>query len=318
MRLRLVALYFVLSAIFAHAQLDRNAMCSGVKQCLTMDLPGCTEAEKKPNPDLSYDNKICAPFLNVVMRGVDPKSPIASQVFSYLGGEYRVRYEIKGKLPVNIEMMDYLMDHMPFTAHLINAYQNTKYTISYIYGDKWNFLGDNGRTLQGKIHWIRNDSLGLYPGHRNLFWGLGVAKVLMWKLYGMSLVTLDYDKVDQNQIQYRLNVIVFPANAFLNKIMKMDMFRNVATQKMQEIITHIETSSRMYAKGERDQIKKSPAFQTIPWAKTRLAEFEAVVNRSHYGKAIPAVPSKLWNPTGSTTATVDTAQPSILQIVPQP
>jgi len=314
MRIR-PALLLILCVAFAHAELDRNAMCSGAKQCLAIDLPGCSEAEQKPNPDLAYDNTICAPFLNLAMRGLDPKSNIAAQMFSYLGGEYRVSYEIKGRLPVNIQMMDYLMSHMPFTAHLINAYQDTKYNLAYMNNDKRSFYGDNGGGLEGKINWIKSDSLGFYPDHRNIFWGLGIAKVLMWKLYGMALMTLDYDRVDQNQIQYRLNVIVFPANAFLNKVMRMDLFRNVALKKMQEVITNIETAARLYAKGERTQIQKSEAFQTIPWAKVRLQEFEAVVITSGYGKPLPTAPSKLWNPNGAPTGG-DSTRPSILQKAP--
>jgi len=297
------------------ADLDKHAICSGAAKCLSLSLPNCSESDKKPNPDLDYGPKICEPFAQLVARGIDPRSDIAAQMFTYLGGEYRVTYEINGKLPVNVEMMRYLFDHMPFTSNLINAYQKSNYTLAYTYGDKWNFYGDNGRHLSGGFSWLREDSAGQKAGLRNTFWGQGAAKVLMWKLYGVALVFLDYDAIDQNSVNYRLRAIVFPANAFLNSVMKMDMFRDVVMDKMKLIIGDVENSAHTFATGERRPLLTYEKFQNTPWLKEQLFEFEGVVKKSGYGQKVWPIPapssasaphskasasspaaSKLWSP----------------------
>lgn len=314
--------YFLFVAILfllylpSSAELNQRAICSSAKRCLTIDLPGCSEKDKKPLESLEYGPEVCGPFLELASRGVNPKSSIALQMFSSLGDEYRVVYEVTGKLPVNAEMMKYLFDHMPFTSRLINAYQGTNYTLAFSNGNKWNFHGDNGSNLKGRFHWVREDSMGLKVGRRNTFWGAGSAKVLMWQLHGVALVFLDYDPIDHNQVRYRLRSIVFPANAFLNSVMQMDMFRNIVMEKMEQIVGHVEASARVFAKGDRKPIAKMEDFKKYPWLKSQLLEFEEVVKISGYGQKVWPIPrslarmqssaSTLWNPVDASSSSVST------------
>ncbi|HSQ42659.1 MAG TPA: hypothetical protein VLM37_10305 [Fibrobacteraceae bacterium] len=285
-------------------EFNQHTACAGAAQCLKLILPGCSTEDLQPVEDVEYDQDQCAPFQELVLRGVDPQSGIARQIFAYLGAEYRVTYSIHGTLPVNAAMMRYLMDNMPFTGNLINAYQGTSYTLAYLHGNKWNFLADNGRNLRGTVRWVLSDSARQLEGFRNTFWANGTAKVLMWKLHGIALVFLDYDPVDQNSIEYRMRAIVFPANAFLNSVMKMDIFRDVVNDKMRIIVGHVEGSARMYAKGDRTPTAKALGFQKPGKLKAQLAEFENIVKRSGYGQkewpppsAKVSKPGKLlWNP----------------------
>lgn len=279
MMLKFIFVFFV-GMIYAQSGLDTAAYCSLPWQCMKVSVPRCSENHKKPIEDVQYTQEFCEPLLNSVNRGLSPTSVTAMQVNSHLGKRLRVIYEVKGRLPVNMAMMDYLMNHMPFTANLINAYQKSSYTLAYTYGDKWYFHGDNGRNLKGQFQWISNDSSGV--SGRNLFWGKGSAKVLMWKLWGVALVTLDYDPVDANHIDYRLRSIVFPANGFLTSIMEMDLFRSVVLSKMREIVGHVENSASQYAQGDRAPIRKSLAFTKEPWLARQLSEFDQVVKKSGY------------------------------------
>lgn len=265
----------------AWAKLDEQALCSSAKICLGLELPICSAEEYKPTPSINYNADFCQPYLELRNRGIPVKSATALQMYSYLGKEFRVIYAVKGELPVNTNMMAYLMDHMPFTAHLINAYQGTRYTLGYTTSDRKNFHGDNGGNLKGKFSWVHADSAGKYSGQRNVFFGYGTAKVLMWKLHGVAVVFLDYKPKSTKSIEYELRSIVFPANGFLNSIMQMDMFGDVVRDRMREIISHIEKSAGHYAKGDRSPIAKSKSFKEI-WLKMQLEEFEKVVKGSGY------------------------------------
>ena len=264
----------------AQGILDTTAYCSVTWNCLQHHIPHCTEKQKQPQKGIKYNDEFCALIRNNTERGVHPNSIAALQINSYLGKKQRVNYDISGRLPINKAMMDYLMDNMPFTAHLINAYQETNYTLNYTFGNKWYFHGDNGGNLKGQFNWILADSSGV--DGLNLFWGKGTAKVLMWKLWGMAMMTLDYRQVEQNHLDYDLCATVFPANGILNTIMEMNMFRNVVLSKIREIVNHIEKSARLYGQGEREQIANYEPFKSNSILIRQLAEFNQVVENSQY------------------------------------
>lgn len=277
-------IFGISSSAWAQISLDSRAFCSGVKHCLTIDLAGCSTEEKAPYEDVEYTPEFCEPFLNFASRGLSPISITSLQISSYLGQNYRVEYPVQGRLPINQAMMDYLMNHMPFTAYLINAYQQTEYTLKYTYGRKEDFHGDNGGSLQGFFKWVQQDSAGV--SGKNLFWGAGRAKVLMWKLWGVAVMTLDYQFVDDSHIDYRLRPIVFPSNGFLNSIMHLKLFRNVVHDKIEKIVLDIENSARQFATGNRKPIEESPHFKKKVWLSLQLREFEKIVNTSGYGKSL--------------------------------
>ncbi|MDR2731945.1 MAG: hypothetical protein LBB36_01870, partial [Fibromonadaceae bacterium] len=170
----LLALIFV-SPIFAAEQpnLGHLAMCSGVKQCLNYDYPQCSAEEKKPNPDIKYNKEFCAPYFELKARGIKLTDARTYDMFRYMGRQYRVTFKLSGKLPVSKDMMVYLFNNMDFTAQLVNAYRKTKYTINFDSPDKKNFSGDNGDNLSGSFMWLLNDSAGVDPGMRHVFFGKG-------------------------------------------------------------------------------------------------------------------------------------------------
>lgn len=276
--LRYIPLLVGLAA--AQGILDTTAYCSVTWNCLQHQIPHCTAKQKQPQKGIKYNAEYCAPVRNITARGVHPNSISALQINSYLGQKQRVHYDVSGRLPINKAMMDYLMDNMPFTAHLINAYRQSEYTLKYTFGNKWYFHGDNGRNLKGQFNWVLADSSGA-PGY-NLFWGKGTAKVLMWKLWGMAMMTLDYRQVDASHLDYDLRATVFPANGFLNSIMEMNMFRSVVLDKIQVIIGDIETAARLYGQGDREPIAQYAPFKNDPVLKRQLKEFNQVVTNSNY------------------------------------
>lgn len=260
---------------------DKAAMCSSAKQCLKYNMPGCSIQDQKPNKSIVYNDNYCRPFYELVARGLKLNSAETREIFNYMGREYRIEYMVQGKIPVNEDMMVYLFEHMPFTAHLVNAYRGTKYTITYKTTDRRKFEGDNGSNLSGKFNWILQDSLGQKKGLRNIFFGYGRTKVMMWKLHGVAVVFIDLNPVDSKNTNYALRAIVFPANSFLNGIMKMDMFRNVVNDKIREIVGNIEKASYTFAQGNREPIAKYKKFQE-PWLAVQLKEFDAVAKGSGY------------------------------------
>ena len=252
------------------------AMCSGVKQCLNYDFPQCSEKEKKPNPDIKYNAEYCAPYIELKQRGLRTGDPKATDLFRYMGRQYRVTFKLNGKLPVSKEMMIYLFDNMEFTAQLVNAYRKTKYTITYDTPDKKFFSGDNGDNMWGNFVWLLNDSAGIDPGMHHVFFGRGRTKLLAWKLHGTATAVLDLREINKDSVTYEFRAIVSPSGPVLNSIMNLGIFNSVVTGKIKEIVDNIEKAASEFSKGNRKPIAKYAPFKGEKWKK-HLKEFELAI-----------------------------------------
>ena len=256
--------------------MHKNA-CSSAKLCLNRDLEGCSAKDKKAQSKINYNQDFCAPFVELKNRGMDLHGEIAREVYGRLGQKYRAIYVSEGVLDVSPPMMSYLFDHMPFTAKLINAYQGSTYSIRYNAFNRRVFSGTNGRSLSGDFIWVAQDSAGHKLGFRNVFFGVGRAKILKWNLQGTAVAFLDMDPVSKHKTKYKLTAVVFPGNSVLNSIMKMDVFKKVVEEKIDYIIKDIQKASTRYAKGDKSPIFKNKELKN-PEDAVYLKEFEAVVN----------------------------------------
>jgi len=252
------------------------AMCSGVKQCLNYDFPQCSAKDKTPNPNIKYDAAFCAPYIELKQRGVRVSDPKVTDLYRYLGRQYRVTFKLSGKLPVSKEMMIYLFNNMEFTAQLVNAYRKTKYTITYDTPDRKFFSGDNGDNMWGNFVWLLNDSAGVGPGMYHVFFGRGRTKILAWRLHGTATAILDLKEINKDSVSYQFRAIVSPNGAVLNSIMNLSLFNRVVNGIIKEIVTNIEKAASEFAKGNRKPIADYAPFKNEKWKKN-LNEFELVV-----------------------------------------
>ena len=82
---------------------DLRSLCSGLKKCMDIDYPGCSDGDKQPWPKLKYNEEQCRPYKELFDRGYkpDPKSPMVPEIYARLGRQYRVEYVYSGTLPLN-------------------------------------------------------------------------------------------------------------------------------------------------------------------------------------------------------------------------
>ncbi len=274
-KLRFMFLLVLASSILAAAA-DKSLLCPAVQKCLNITLEQCSAEDLKPNRKIKYNEEFCAPFIEISKRGLDPKSKVGAEVYAKLGSEYRVTYESKGTLPATPNMLAFLFDYMPFTAKLINAYQDEEYEIHYTSKDHKTFSGTNGRSLSGDFVWALQDSLGKKTLMRNVFLGYGRCHVLRWDLTGTAVAILDMDVNTKGEMNYKLRAIVFPANSILNSIMQMDLFKKVVSSKIDHIVKDVVGSSKTFAKGDKRPIAKSKLFTSAEDQKL-LKIFEEIV-----------------------------------------
>lgn len=257
---------------------DLRSFCSGMYKCLDIKYEACTEKDMKPWPKVEYDNEFCGPYKEIVKRGfsTDIKKEMVMDVFMRLGRQYRAVYSSEGTLPLEVNEIRFLFDNMPFTADLINAYLDTKYTLDYNSRDRRYFSGSNGNGLSGDFYWALQDSLGQKSVLRNMFFGYGYAQILKWSLKGTAVAYLDMDLVAPRKLKYKLTAFVFPGNSVLNSIMQLRVFKSVVNSKIDDVVNDIKKAAGMYYGGNRRPIAKSKKLQT-PENARHIAEFDNVV-----------------------------------------
>ena len=257
---------------------DLRSFCSGMQKCLDIKYEACTEDDMKPWTKVKYDEEFCGPYKEVVKRGfsTDVKSPMMLEVFARLGRQYRVIYESKGTLPLEVNEITFLFDNMVFTADLVNAYLESEYTLNYNSNDRRYFSGSNGHGLSGDFYWALQDSAGTKQALRNMFFGYGYAQILRWSLKGTAVAYLDMDLVAPRTLKYKLTAYVFPSNSVLNSIMQMRVFKSVVNSKIDGIVSDIKKAANMYYGGNRRPIANTKKLHT-PENERHIAEFDNVV-----------------------------------------
>ena len=275
----LVLALALLAAAPARAAIDTSAYCSAIRICLKATDSFCTDENSKPNPDVRYDEEFCAPMRGFVGRGVRPGTTDGRAVYSQMGKRFRSVYEIEGELPVNMEILNYVLDNLPFVAMLINAYRGEEYEAVYVRRDKKVFTGTNGRSLSGTFvqpyHQVTRDSV------RNFYWGYGRAKVLAWRLKGDGLMEMDFRNLGPRRVGYRVKAYAFPGNSFLNGVMKMGVFRSMVLKKIRAVIEDVEQAAGRFASGDLAPLKEYAPLQT-PRGRAYMAEFQEIVHSSGY------------------------------------
>ena len=268
-------IFFLAASLYAEdaPDVEHSNMCSGIKQCLNVDLPQCSTEDKKPNPKIRYNASFCAPYVELRQRGLQPDNSMAYGLYRYMGRQYRITYEFNGTLPVSKEIMMYLFDNMEFTAQLINAYMKTNYTIKYDASDKKNFSGDNGGRMHGNFIWLLNDRAGTNPGMHHVFFGWGGVKIATTHFAGAATIILDLKEAGKNSVAYELRIIVSPNGPAMN--IALNIFYGVTRRMIRDTINDIESSAGEFARRNRVPIENYGPFKDEKWKKN-LQELDTI------------------------------------------
>ena len=88
MRLFFFLLLLLLASPLVMAQ-DHKSMCSSAKQCLNLDIKGCSAEDKKPSRKIKYNQEFCAPFHELKKRGVPLETEISKEIYTRLDAEWK-------------------------------------------------------------------------------------------------------------------------------------------------------------------------------------------------------------------------------------
>lgn len=204
-------------------------------------------------PTVAIDPRHCNIVRELYARGLDPHSAWGRRLYALLGRKHRVTYRLAGTLPLNAAVMSFLLDHVPFAAALVNAFQGTSYHARYLDRARTRFSGDNGDNIAGRFTRVLQTPDQL----QTVYFGQGTADILMWKLYGVALILLDLTPRGKD-VDYRFRCIVFPGSAWLQTIMNFMLFKKIVVGQIEDILDAVQTAAAAFHRGERRPIAESP------------------------------------------------------------
>lgn len=215
--------------------------CSLLSHC-QIDVPAetCPVSYREPVDGIEYGNQRCTEAKSLLKRGVTLDNDQGRKLYGFLGQKYRVDYYVTGKLNVKQAQFEYILNDIPLAAEVVNCFQETKYSVQYLDGEeKRCWAGTNGRNLRGEANLIA----GGIKQKDLVYFGVGMAKILLWEIKGQILFYFSYTPVENNLIQYDMHVVVSPGGAVINAIMNMDLFKRVVRNKIKEVFEHITDSA---------------------------------------------------------------------------
>lgn len=222
----------------------------------------CPTPKELGPPPFAYDDARCLEARTLQSRGVGPAHPVVGfQLYRFLGMEYRVVYEVADTIPVSGPRLEYLLNDLPLSAKLVSHYQKQSYTALYTDAAHSHFQGTKGSHLRGEARLIS----GSTSEKRLFYFGSGTVEVAYWKLTGPCLMDFTYWPIPgkPRTLGYKMKILVFPGNGFVNKIMNLGLFRKIVFGKIREVLKDIsETANKLNASGGAD-IQNSPAWNPV-------------------------------------------------------
>ncbi len=243
------------SAQSAHGFRHQHEYCSLLARCgIELKYKDCHDSLKTGIKGVAYNAVRCNEARQLEKAGIKTDDYLGRKLYGFLGQRYRVDYPIHDNLPIKTSWLEYLVSDIPLAAKMVNAFQDTKYSVEYLDGDRKRYWrGSNGRNLSGEANLIA----GSLDSNHLIYFGFGIVKVLKWKLKGDVLFEFKYkDGTSEGQIPYDLKIIVFPGGAIVNAIMNMGLFKKVVRNKILEVFKHITDSGQELAKLSFEEILK--------------------------------------------------------------
>lgn len=244
-----------------------DVICACMKDLHDTASPDtCTD-----RPPVALDPWHCNIVRELYERGLDPHSAWGRRIYALLGRKHRVTYRLEGTLPLNACVMAFLLDHVPFAAALVNAYQGTRYHARYLDRPRTRFSGGNGDNIAGRFTRV----LQTPDRMQTVYFGQGTADILMCKLYGVALILLDLTPQGES-VCYRFRCIVFPGSAWLQTVMNFMLFKKIVVGQIEDILEAVQASATAFDRGNRSPIAASVELAR-PVMRPVLQGFQAVL-----------------------------------------
>ena len=261
--------FLLLAPPAAPASEPPKPACALVKACgLAIAVPGCTVENSRPISGVIYDAQRCSEPLDLLAHGVIPEVGMGAYVYKFLGGRYRVVYDITGDAPVSEAKFDYLAQDLPLASKLATRFSKTKYSIQYVDAVSKRFHAARSDKLDGDAELLFHDG----PAKRRTYYGWGSSKFGPWRLNGSAFVDIRVRPSAKTLqgITYDVRIRTAPVNAMVNAIMRLGLFKGHVIGQIEDTMKDLVGAAAALSTQGVDSILKDPAFSAEEREKVRI------------------------------------------------
>jgi hypothetical protein len=243
--------------------------CALVKACdLPVEIPSCTTGQSRPVEGVVYDAQRCSEPRDLLAHGVTPESGMGVVVYPFLGGRYRVVYDLTGEAPISDAKFDYLAEDLPLAARLASRFSKTKYVIRYVDSTANRLHAERADKLSGDAELLFLD----VPQKRRAYYGWGSSKFGPWTFHGSSYLDLRIRPSAKNPrgIVYDVRIRTAPVNAMVNAIMRLGLFRGYVVGQIEDIMKDLVDAAASLSAPNLEKILIDPTFTAQEREKVRV------------------------------------------------
>lgn len=243
----------------AGAKEPPSPTCSLVRAC-GLAAPGlaCTDEQSRPLPGVVYDAARCSEPRDLLAHGIGPDQGLGVTVFPFLGGRYRVVYDVSGEAPISAAKFDYLAANLPLSAKLATRFSGTEYVLQYLDPAARRFKAARANRLTGEAEILFHDA----PANWRTYYGWGSSKLGPWRLNGSAYVDIRIrpSLKTPGAIAYEVRVRTRPVNAMVNAIMGLGLFRGYVIGQIRDTMKDLVGASAALSDRGVEAILRDPAF----------------------------------------------------------
>lgn len=193
-------------------------------------------------------------------------------VYAFLGGRYRVVYDISGEAPLSETRFDYLAEDLPLAARLATRFSKTKYVMKYADATRKSFHAERDEKLTGDAEMLFRDG----AEKRRVYYGWGKSKFGPWKLNGSAYVDIRIRPSLKNSkgITYDVRIRTAPVNAMVNAIMRLGLFKGYVVGQIEDTMKDLMGAAAALSADNLEKTLNDPAFS--PEEKTKIRALAAL------------------------------------------
>jgi len=252
-------LLLLLAAANAPAGEAPRPACALIKACvLAIEVPSCSPEQSRPIDGVVYDAQRCSEPRDLLAHGVTPETGMGPFVYPFLGGRYRVVYDITGEAPISQAKFDTLAEDLPLAAKLATRFSKTKYSIAYVDASTKRFHAARAEKLTGDAELLFVDA----AERRRTYYGWGSSKFGPWKLKGSAYVDIRVRPgfKDPKGIAYDVRIRTAPVNAMVNAIMSLGLFRGYVVGQIEDTMKDLVGAAAALSAQGVEGVLKDPSF----------------------------------------------------------
>lgn len=188
----------------------------------------------------------CTLLQEIESRGTLTPQSLRERILEELSNRFGVELDFTGDVELPGRAVDYLLENMPETAALVSTYTDKEYraTQADTTPGPESFFVTNTTSFAADFVYLSSHTSPAVSRH--IFFESGHARVLLWRIWGNSIVRYELRKDSRENARYDIKIHVFTDSRVLRTVLESGLFKYFADRMFRGILDDIESAVRRF------------------------------------------------------------------------